>query len=202
MRTRALAVSGGWEFTPQLHGDPRGLFLEWFRADVLAEAVGHHLNLAQANLSVSARGVLRGVHFSAVPPGQAKFVTCVAGAVLDVVVDVRAGSPTFGQWDAVRLDTESRRAVYLGEGLGHAFMALADGSTVSYLCSTGYAPGREFGVHPLDPDLALPWPDDVEPVLSAKDGAAPGLHQALADGVLPDYGACQQWQDELARAAG
>lgn len=197
MQTRALAVTGGWEFTPALHGDPRGLFLEWFRADDLAEAVGHPLGLAQANLSVSARGVLRGVHFAAVPPGQAKYVTCVAGAVLDVVVDVRTGSPTFGKWDAVRLDTESRRAVYLAEGLGHAFLSLQDGSTVTYLCSTGYAPGREFAVNPLDPDLGLPWPAELEPVLSAKDAAAPGLQQARAEGLLPDYDACLAWEAGL-----
>ena len=85
---------------------------------------------------MSAPGVLRGIHFSDVPPGQAKYVTCVAGAVLDVVVDIRVGSPTFGQWDSVLLDDVDRREIYLAEGLGHAFMSLADGSTVVYLCST------------------------------------------------------------------
>ena len=89
---------------------------------------------------MSAKGVVRGIHFSDVPPGQAKYVTCVAGAVLDVVVDIRVGSPTFGRWDSVLLDDVDRRQIYLGEGLGHAFMSLADGSTVVYLCSTAYAP--------------------------------------------------------------
>ncbi|MCZ9337371.1 dTDP-4-dehydrorhamnose 3,5-epimerase, partial [Streptomyces sp. TRM76130] len=96
------------------------------------EATGYDLSLAQANCSVSRRGVLRGVHFSEVPPGQAKYVTCVRGAVLDVVVDLRTGSPGFGRWEAVRLDDDTRHAVFLAEGLGHAFMALSDDATVVY----------------------------------------------------------------------
>ena len=115
------------------------------------EHAGHDLDLAQANCSVSAAGVLRGIHFSDVPPGQAKYVTCVRGAALDVVVDIRVGSPTFGQWDSVLLDDVDRREIYLAEGLGHAFMALEDDTTIVYLCSTGYAPGREHGVRPARP---------------------------------------------------
>jgi dTDP-4-dehydrorhamnose 3,5-epimerase len=149
--------------------------------------VGHPLNLVQANHSVSARGVLRGIHFALVPPGQAKYVYCPAGRVLDVVVDVRVGSPTFGVHDTVLLDSDEPRAVYLAEGLGHAFVALADGSSVTYLVSTGYDPAREFGVHPMDPDLALPWPDDVEFELSARDQVAPTLAEAREHGLLPTY---------------
>ena len=104
---------------------------------------------------MSRAGTLRGVHFADVPPGQAKYVTCPRGAVLDFMVDVRVGSPTFGVVDVVRLDSEHRRAVYLPEGVGHAFLALEDDSTLTYLCSTGYAPGREHGINPLDPDLGL-----------------------------------------------
>ena len=122
------------------HGDPRGRFTEWYRADVLAKETGFGLTLAQANHSVSARGVLRGVHFALVPPGQAKYVYCPAGKVLDVIVDIRVGSPTFGVHDSVVLDSEQPRAVYLAEGLGHAFVSLADNSSVTYLVSTGYPP--------------------------------------------------------------
>ena len=172
------------------HGDPRGRFTEWYRADVLSEAVGFGLGLAQANHSVSARGALRGVHFALVPPGQAKYVYCPAGKVLDVVVDVRVDSPTFGQHDSVVLDSDQPRAVYLSEGLGHAFVSLADLSSVTYLVSTGYSPGREFGVHPMDPDLALPWPSDLEFELSAKDLAAPTLAEALEQGLLPTMEQC------------
>lgn len=187
---RPLKIDGAWEFTPATFSDHRGTFLEWYRAEALAETIGHPFAVAQANQSVSARGVVRGIHFTAVPPGQAKYVQCVRGAVLDVVVDIRVDSPTFGMWDAVQLDDMDRRAVYIAEGLGHAFMALADGSTVTYLCSTSYQPQLDAGTHPLDPELALPWPDDVAPVLSAKDAAAPSLREALAAGLLPGYADC------------
>jgi dTDP-4-dehydrorhamnose 3,5-epimerase len=164
---------------------------------VFAETVGHQLSIAQANQSVSARGVVRGIHFAAVPPSQAKYVYCPKGAVLDVIIDIRVGSPTFGQWDAVQLDDVDRRAVYLSEGLGHAFMSLADGSTVTYLCSTGYNPAREFGTHPLDADLDLPWPTDIEPILSEKDAAAPTLADAEQQGILPSYADCQDFYRHL-----
>lgn len=191
MDIRELAVAGAFEATPRQFGDPRGVFLEWFKEAPFAEAVGHPLRLAQANCSVSAAGVLRGIHFADVPPSQAKYVTCLAGAVLDVVVDIRVGSPTFGTWDAVLLDDVDRRAVYLSEGLGHAFMSLADGSTVAYLCSEGYAPAREHGIHPLDPAIGIAWPTQARdgtaltPLLSDKDAASPTLAEALDQGLLP-----------------
>lgn len=192
VKIRPLAIEGAFEITPQQHGDPRGLFLEWYRFDRLEEAVGHPLRLAQANLSVSARGVVRGIHFADVPPGQAKYVTCPRGAVVDVVVDLRVGSPTFGRWEAVRLDDVDRRAVYLGEGLGHGFCALTDDATLTYLCSTTYNPTGEHSVHPLDPELAIEWPADA-PQLSARDDAAPSLAEARESGRLPDFDACRRY---------
>ncbi|NKY39272.1 dTDP-4-dehydrorhamnose 3,5-epimerase [Cellulomonas septica] len=191
MQVRELAVRGALELTPRQFGDDRGVFLEWFAGSAFEEAVGHRLNLAQANASVSAAGVLRGIHFADVPPGQAKYVTCVRGAVLDVVVDIRVGSPTFGAWDSVLLDDTDRRAIYLAEGLGHAFMSLEDDSTVVYLCSAPYAPGREHGVHPLDPALGIDWPTvgrdgtPLTPLLSPKDAEAPSLAEAQQQGLLP-----------------
>ena len=193
-----MSIEGAFEVTPAQHGDDRGRFLEWYRFDRLAEAVGHPLELAQANLSTSAEGVVRGVHFADVPPGQAKYVTCVSGAVLDVIVDIRVGSPTFGSWEAVRLDDSDRRAVYLAEGLGHAFCSLTGGATVAYLCSATYRPGHEHGIHPLDPDLNIAWPV-AEPVLSAKDAAAPTLAEAGAKGLLPGYDVCNQYVESLRR---
>ncbi len=190
MEVRELAVPGAWEFTPRQFRDDRGLFLEWFKAETIITTIGHTLEIAQSNQSVSRRGTIRGVHYADVPPSQAKYVYCVNGAVLDVVVDIRAGSPTFGVIDTVRLDDTDRRAVYLSEGLGHAFMALTDNAVVTYLCSTGYAPDREHGVNPLDKELAIPWPDDIEPILSEKDAAAPGLNDAAAEGLLPTYAEC------------
>ena len=191
MSMEPISIGGAWTFTPTVHRDDRGYFLEWFRAGELADSIGYWPQTAQANCSVSRRGVIRGIHFSAVPPGQAKYVTCVSGAVLDVVVDVRVGSPSYASWEAVRLDEESRGAVFLSEGLGHAFTALTDQATVIYLCSTPYAPGREHGVHPLDPDLGIEWPAGTQPVLSPKDAAAPTLEEARLAGMLPGYTDCE-----------
>ena len=202
MQVDELKVPGAWSFTPRQFPDPRGVFLEWFKAEALEQAVGHRLQVAQANHSVSARGTMRGVHFADVPPGQAKYVYCTRGAVLDVIVDLRVGSPTFGVSDAVQLDDQDRRGVYLSEGLGHAFLALTDDANVTYLCSTPYAPGREHGISPLDPELALPWPSDVEALLSDKDAAAPSLAEAQASGLLPDYAACQAFYASLAGGSG
>jgi dTDP-4-dehydrorhamnose 3,5-epimerase len=196
MKIVPLSIADAWEVLPAQHGDARGLFLEWYRLDRLAEAAGHPMRLAQANMSVSARSVVRGIHFADVPPGQAKYVTCVRGAVFDVIVDLRLGSPTFGRWEHVLLDDIDRRAVYIGEGLGHGFCALSKDATLTYLCSETYAPGREHGVHPLDADLAIAWPAD-SPVLSDKDAAAPSLAQARSDGLLPDYQQCLQWTASL-----
>lgn len=188
-----LSVPDAWVFTPRQHSDSRGTFLEWFRSDALAEAVGHPLALSQANHSVSRRGTLRGVHYAQVPPGQAKYVTCVRGQVLDCVVDIRTGSPTFGAADAVLLDDVDRRGLYIAEGLGHAFIALTDDAAITYLCSAPYTPGREHGIHPLDPDLDLPWPTEITPLLSEKDAAAPTLREARSAGLLPTYAECQEF---------
>ncbi|MEV0266732.1 dTDP-4-dehydrorhamnose 3,5-epimerase [Streptomyces sp. NPDC050617] len=191
---RPMTIEGAWTREPQIHRDDRGSFHEWFRAPEFTAAAGRAPVLAQANCSRSRRGTLRGVHFADVPPGQAKYVTCVRGAMLDVVVDLRLGSPTYRAWEAVLLDDETHRAVYLSEGLGHAFMALTDDATAVYLCSTGYAPQREHGVHPLDPELGIEWPRGVEPLLSEKDAAAPTLARAERDGLLPSYEECRRYR--------
>src|SRR6202012_4552946 len=155
--------------------------------DLVSATIGHPFALVQANHSVSRAGVVRGIHYAQVPPSQAKYVYCPQGSALDVVIDIRVGSPTFGAWDAVRLDPVDRRAVYISEGLGHAFMALEDDTSVTYLCSTGYNPAGEFGTNPQDEALGLPWPGEIAPVISDKDRDAPTLAQAAADGALPRY---------------
>ncbi|GAB3681833.1 dTDP-4-dehydrorhamnose 3,5-epimerase [Angustibacter aerolatus] len=200
-----LSIEGAWKIVPRQHADDRGVFLEWFAGSAFEQTVGHPLDLRQANLSVSAAGVVRGVHFAQLPPSQAKYVTCPVGAVLDVVVDIRVGSPTFGQVETVLLDDTERAAVYLSEGLGHAFVSLQDGSTVTYLCSAPYAPGREHGISPLDPDLAIDWPttgrdgSPIEPLLSPKDTAAPSLREAEQQGLLPTYDEALAFRRSLAR---
>jgi len=197
VQIRELSVPDSFEITPRQHGDDRGVFLEWYRTEWLVQAVGHPLRLAQANCSVSRRGVLRGIHFADVPPGQAKYVTCLRGAVLDVAIDIRVGSPAFGRWDTVLLDDRDRRAIYLAEGLGHAFLALTDEATVAYVCSEPYSPVGEHAVHPMDPAVGITWPADVEPLLSPKDAAAPTLATAAEQGLLPRYADCLQFYAAL-----
>lgn len=190
MDVRELAVPGAFEFTPRVFPDDRGLFVCPYLEEPFVKAVGHPLRIAQTNHSRSRRGTIRGLHFADVPPSQAKYVYCPQGALLDVVVDIRVGSPAFGRFDAVRLDPVEFRAVYVPEGLAHGIMALEDDTVISYLCSPGYDPAGEHGLDPLDPALDLPWPADVEVVLSDKDRAAPSLAEAERAGLLPSYADC------------
>ena len=188
MAFRELAVPGAWEITPSQHGDSRGMFFEWFTESGFAEMTGHAFDMRQANCSVSAAGVLRGLHFAQLPPSQAKYVTCVTGSVFDVVVDIRVGSPTYGHWDSVLLDDVDRRSAYLSEGLAHAFLALQDDSTVMYLCSTPYAPQREHTIAATDPEIGIDWPIPADRLtLSDRDAAAPSLAQVRAAGLLPTW---------------
>jgi dTDP-4-dehydrorhamnose 3,5-epimerase len=189
---RPLALDGAWVVEPATHRDDRGSFCEWLRADAIEAATGRRFELAQANQSVSRTGVIRGVHFADVPPGQAKYVACVRGAVLDVAVDVRVGSPSYGEHEALRLDAGNRHAILIAEGLGHAFCALTDEATVVYLCSTPYDPAAERGIDPLDPQLALPWPADLPATVSDRDARAPSLAAAAASGLLPAHSACHR----------
>ena len=195
---RPLKIADSYEITPAQRADDRGLFLEWYRFDRLEEMIGHPLDLRQGNLSVSRKGVVRGIHFADVPRGQAKYVTVPHGAVLDYVVDIRVGSPTFGQWDSVLLDDVNRKALYLAEGLGHAFVALTEGATVSYLVSDVYNPTAEHGINPLDEQLALVFPPEVgEPLLSPKDLEAPTLAEAAEQGLLPAHADLIAFYDSL-----
>lgn len=196
MEFRPLTIEGAWEVTPRQFRDPRGVFAEGFRSDHLAKHIGHEMHVRQTNISVSTAGALRGIHYSDVPPSQAKYVTAVSGVFVDLVVDIRVGSPTFGQWDSVLLDTVDRRAVYLSEGLGHALACLEDGTAI-YLCSEVFAPSREHGLTPVDPQVGLTLPEGFLPILSEKDAAAPTLEQAREQGVLPAYQACLDYRRSL-----
>jgi dTDP-4-dehydrorhamnose 3,5-epimerase len=196
VQVRELAVPGAWEITPKQHTDDRGLFFEWFTDSRFVDITGHRLDLRQANCSVSAAGVLRGLHFTQLPPSQAKYVTCVRGAVFDVVVDIRVGSPTFGQWDSVLLDDRSRRSVYISEGLAHGFQALYEHSTVMYLCSAGYDPDREHTILATDSALDINWPG-TDHVLSERDAEAPTLEEVKAAGLLPTWDDAKTFVEEL-----
>ena len=197
VKIRELSIPHAYEMTPRQHRDDRGVFLEWYRFDRLQETVGHALDLRQANLSVSRAGVVRGIHFASVPRGQAKYVTALSGSVLDFVIDIRVGSPTFGQWDSVLLDDVDRKSVYLAEGLGHAFVALTDEATVTYLVSDIFTPEREHGVDPLDADVGLVFPESLDLALSPKDAEAPSLAAAAASGLLPSWEECLAWYRTL-----
>lgn len=199
MRARELKVPGAWEITPRIHPDSRGLFFEWLTDRGFREFSGHSLNIKQANCSVSSAGALRGLHFAELPPSQAKYVTCLTGAIFDVVVDIRVGSPTFGQWDGVRLDSAEHNTVYISEGLGHGFLALEDDSTVMYLCSAEYNPQREHTIRATDPTLAIDWPlvDGAAPSLSDRDAGAPSFAEVQASGLLPTWEETQHFIGEL-----
>lgn len=197
VKSRELAIEGAWEFEPTVFPDDRGHFVAPFQSAAFEAAVGHSLTVAQTNHSVSRRGVVRGVHFADVPPGQAKYVYCARGSLLDVVIDIRVGSPTYGEFDQLLLESRRGNAVYLSEGLGHAFVALDDDTAMAYLCSTPFNPTGERAVSPLDPELALPWPSGLDLVLSDKDRQAPTLAQARSDGILPSYDDCRRFRATL-----
>ncbi|MDO9395712.1 MAG: dTDP-4-dehydrorhamnose 3,5-epimerase [Herbiconiux sp.] len=202
MQIRELSIPDSYEITPKQFGDDRGVFLEWYRFDKLEEQIGHSIDLAQANTSVSKKGVVRGIHFADIPPSQAKYVTATHGAVLDFVIDIRVGSPTFGQWDSVLLDDVDRRGIYLAEGLGHAFVALTDDATVSYLVTSTFHAEREHGINPLDPDVALRFPEAAgDLLLSPKDTDAPSLAEAAESGLLPTWDEARAFYASLNEAA-
>lgn len=204
MKVRELDIPGTWEITPTIHGDSRGRLFEWLKDSDFTEFAGHRLDVRQANCSVSSAGVLRGLHFAQLPPSQAKFVTCVSGSVFDVVVDIRVGSPTFGQWDSVVLDDTDRRTIYISEGLAHGFLALQDNSTVMYLCSAEYNPQREHTICPTDPALGIDWPlvDGAAASLSDRDAAAPSVDDVRAAGLLPTWEETQRFINGLRAAKG
>ncbi|WP_250906176.1 dTDP-4-dehydrorhamnose 3,5-epimerase family protein [Nonomuraea sp. NEAU-A123] len=197
MEIAELGVESAFLITPDVHSDHRGLFLEVFSQPVFERAVGHRLSVAQLNCSVSRRGTIRGMHAIALP-GQARYVTCAQGGIVDIVLDIRVGSPTYGAHVAVELTAANRRALYLAEGLAHGFAPLTDDATVVYLCSSTWSPGAEVIINALDPELGLPWPTEPGPVQSDKDAAAPSLREARELGLLPTLAECQARYAELA----
>jgi len=179
LHTFELEIQGCWVFEPEVHSDSRGDFYEWFQDSTFEFQTKQKFEIAQANVSNSNKGVIRGIHFAKNPPGQAKYVTCVSGYVMDVVVDLRRDSKTFGKWDSVILSANEPRAVFIPSGIGHAFMALEDNSTFVYLCDQRYNPTNEFEINPMDEAINIIWPDGITPILSEKDKAAPSLDSLI-----------------------
>jgi len=179
MRVIDTRLDGPILLEPDIHGDARGFFVESYRENVWAEH-GIAETFVQDNHSRSARGVLRGMHTSA-GAGQAKLVRCARGRILDVVVDVRSDSPTFGEWESVELDDEGARQLYIPVGYAHGFCVLSDVADVTYKCSTYYDPAIERGFHYDDPDIGIDWPRDMALLVSERDREAPRLHEMSAE---------------------
>lgn len=191
MRARELAVAGAFEFRTTGFADKRGMFSTPLDVDAVAEALGRPLfPVRQACVSRSRRGVFRGVHYTATPPGRAKYVWCAHGRCRDIVIDLRVGSPTFGRHEVVELDGDGARALYFPAGIGHAFLALQDDTVMSYLISGTYVPEHELALDPFDPTLGLDVPGGPGLVLSERDRAAPTLAEARRQGLLPAYADC------------
>lgn len=173
-----LVIEGSYLFDSATHEDERGLLCEWFKSSIVKELLAREFKVEQANLSKSKKGVIRGIHFSMAPLGQAKWITCTSGSLWDVVVDIRPNSLTFGRWDAHELRAGDGRSIFISEGLGHAFLALEEDSIISYLLSTPYSPSYEFAINPLDPEIGIMWPH-TDLSLSEKDASAPSLREFL-----------------------
>jgi dTDP-4-dehydrorhamnose 3,5-epimerase len=175
----ALDIDGAWLYQSDVHGDSRGYFTEWFKSELVRDVIGREFKIAQANISNSKRGVVRGIHFSISKEGQAKWVTCISGKIIDFIVDIRPNSPTFKKWVSTELYDGSGRSIFISEGLGHAFIATEDDSRISYLLSSPYSPKEELAINPKDPEIAIKWPLE-ELHFSPKDESAPFLIDLLA----------------------
>jgi dTDP-4-dehydrorhamnose 3,5-epimerase len=185
-----LGIEGSWVFTPKQLPDDRGSFHEVFKLPQVTEALGFGFEVKQVNQSRSAAGVIRGIHWADVPPGQAKYVFCPKGSIWDVVVDIRLGSPTFGKFDAVEINASNGKSVLIKEGLGHVFLSLEDDTVVNYLCSETFNPTSEHGLNPLDSEIAIPFDSmlpDVSFAISTKDMGAPSFTQAKEAKILPVF---------------
>ena len=181
-----LGIEGVWLAESTVWSDDRGFFREWFKSTDLKNVTGRDFGIEQANISVSSKGTLRGIHYSIAPRGQAKWVTCVAGSIKDVIVDTRPDSKSFGQWIEVELSGDSGKSVVISEGLGHGFLALEDNTAVAYLVSTPFSPTDEFEINPLDEKIGINWGmESSELKISEKDKKAPTLAERLAEGKLP-----------------
>jgi dTDP-4-dehydrorhamnose 3,5-epimerase len=182
-----LEITGAWIAHSPIWKDQRGHFREWFKKEEIEKTTGQILRVEQANVSLSSKGTLRGIHYSLATGGQAKWITCVSGSIRDVIVDIRPNSPTFGRWIQVELKCDSGKSVFVGEGLGHSFLSLEDNTCVVYALSTPYAPSNEFEINPLDKRLDIDWGMELSDLkISEKDRNAPTLAERLAQGNLPE----------------
>ena len=191
MKAHPLKISGSWKIEFQKFEDNRGFFYESFKAEEFPRLIGRNFDIKQTNTSSSAKGSVRGVHYALVPPSQAKLVQCQRGSIKDYVIDIRIGSPTFGQFEAIDLDEKSANAIFIEEGL-----ALENNTIVTYYVSEKYNPEREKGINPFDKTLNILWPE-IDLTLSEKDKAAISLEQAKDQGILTTYDECKKFIKSL-----
>lgn len=188
MKLTPLGIDGAWVAESSVWSDDRGFFREWFRSDEIKKVTGRDFKVEQANVSLSSAGTLRGIHYSIAPRGQAKWITCVSGSIQDVIVDIRPDSATFGQWVDVGVKSDSGKAIFVSEGLGHGFLALEDNTTVAYLVSSTFSPNHEYEINPHDEAIGIKWRDDLLTLkISDKDKNAPTLAQQLTHRLLPEF---------------
>ncbi|MDJ0723213.1 MAG: dTDP-4-dehydrorhamnose 3,5-epimerase [Desulfobacterales bacterium] len=172
MEIQATPIDGVWVLTPRVFSDPRGFFMETFQRERFA-AAGLPSDFVQDNLSFSSRNTLRGLHFQT-PRAQAKHVQVIQGEIFDVAVDIRLGSPTFGQWFGIKLSSANNQQMLIAAGLAHGFCVTSETAHVLYKCTDFYAPEAEGGVLWSDPDIGIDWPVE-NPLLSEKDRQYPRL---------------------------
>jgi dTDP-4-dehydrorhamnose 3,5-epimerase len=184
MQFEKMEIDGAWLAHSPSFVDSRGTFHEWFKSSEIERAIGETFSVAQSNISISAKGAIRGIHYSLAPQGQRKWITCVSGSIWDVIVDIRPTSPTFKKWIGVQLNSSSGRSIYVSEGLGHGFISLEENSAVSYLMSSPYSPDEEYGINPFDLVLNISWPI-LPALLSEKDANAKSLEELFHSGKLP-----------------
>ena len=184
MQTIPTRINGLVLVEPKVHGDERGFFAETWRADAWP-AAGVDATFVQDNHSRSRRGTLRGMHFQTVP-GQAKLVRAARGSVLDVVVDIRRGSPTFGEWESFELSDENMRQLFVPIGFAHGFIVTSDSADFCYRCSNYYDPATEAGIAFDDPDVGIEWPEGLELIVSGRDQENPRLAE-IADSLPFNY---------------
>ena len=184
MEIERLSINGAWQTHSRTFEDNRGSFKEWFKNSANVERTGLSFSVAQSNFSKSKKGVIRGIHYSLNPSAQWKWISCISGAILDVVVDIRFDSPTFGSYEEVELNDTNGKGILLQANLGHAFQALTENAIVVYNLSSEYHPDFEEEINPLDKFINIKWPIS-EHTMSAKDLNASSLQDKLKAGVLP-----------------
>jgi dTDP-4-dehydrorhamnose 3,5-epimerase len=189
MGVKELKIKGSWEISLEHFIDNRGSFFESFRLNSLENIIGRKFDIKQSNTSVSKAGSIRGIHFAQVPPSQAKYIQCQKGSILDFVIDVRVGSPTFAQHISIELNSKIPKAIFIEEGLAHAFIALEDDTIVTYFVNQYFNPTNEKAINPLDSEISINW-GNLKYLISEKDKNAKTLSEMQELGHLPIYEDC------------